>query len=174
MFLPFFGALRRAGVPASPREYLDFLAAVGADLVTFDVDGFYYLARTALVKNEAHLDRFDRAFAEAFAGVDSIPAEAVLEMVDIPDDWLRKMAEKYLTGAGLSLLVVPDDELAVHENVVDAEWRCGGVLEGRLVDDRFGIEYDDVGDQSFPEKAPVGHLESCSNGARALAYGLGQ
>ncbi len=97
MFLPFYGALRRAGVPASPREYLDFLAAVSAELVTYDVDGFYYLARTALVKNEAHLDRFDRAFAEAFDGVDSIPAEAVLEMVDVPDDWLRKMAEKYLT-----------------------------------------------------------------------------
>ncbi|MEM7752919.1 MAG: VWA domain-containing protein [Pseudomonadota bacterium] len=97
MFLPFYDALRRAGVPASPREYLDFLTAVAADLVTYDIDGFYFLARTALVKNEAHLDRFDRAFAEAFSGVEAIPAEAVLEMVDIPEDWLRKLAEKFLS-----------------------------------------------------------------------------
>ncbi len=97
MFLPFYEALRRAGVPASPREYLDFLAAVAADLVTYDIDGFYYLARTALVKNEAHLDRFDRAFAEAFDGVEAIPVDAVLEMVEIPEDWLRKMAEKFLS-----------------------------------------------------------------------------
>jgi len=98
MFLPFYEALRRAGVPASPREYIDFLAVVGADLVTYDVDGFYYLARTALVKNEAHLDRFDRAFAEAFSGVEAIPAEAVFEMVDIPQDWLEKLAEKFLSA----------------------------------------------------------------------------
>lgn len=97
MFLPFYEALRRAGVPASPREYLDFLAAVAADLVTYDIEGFYFLARTALVKNEAHLDRFDRAFAEAFDGVEAIPVEAVLEMVDIPADWLAKLAEKYLS-----------------------------------------------------------------------------
>ena len=97
MFLPFFEALRSAGVPASPREFLSFLAALDADLVTYDVDGFYYLARATLVKNEAHIDRFDRAFAEAFRGIETIPAEAVLEALDLPEDWLRKMAEKYLT-----------------------------------------------------------------------------
>ena len=59
MFLPFFEALRRAGVPVSPREFLTFLEALAADLVTYDVDGFYYLARAALVKDERHLDRFD-------------------------------------------------------------------------------------------------------------------
>ncbi|MDJ0638457.1 MAG: VWA domain-containing protein [Paracoccaceae bacterium] len=97
MFLPFFEALRKAGVPASPREFLNFLEALAADLLTYDIDGFYYLARTALVKNEAHLDRFDRAFQEAFQGVETIPVEAVLEMVEIPEDWLRKISEKFLT-----------------------------------------------------------------------------
>lgn len=99
MFLPFYEGLRRAGVPASPREYLSFLEAVAADLVTYDIDGFYYLARACLVKNEAHIDRFDRAFAEAFAGVEAIPAEAVFEAVDIPEDWVKKLAEKFLTDA---------------------------------------------------------------------------
>ena len=97
MFLPFFEALRRAGVPASPREFLSFIGALDADLVTYDVDGFYYLARATLVKNEAHLDRFDQAFAEAFKGVESIPIDSVFETLELPEEWLRKMAEKFLT-----------------------------------------------------------------------------
>ena len=97
MFLSFFEALRTAGVPASPREFLSFLGALQADLVTYDIDGFYYLARATLVKNEAHLDRFDRAFAEAFKGVENIPVEAVFEALDVPEEWLRKLAEKHLS-----------------------------------------------------------------------------
>ncbi len=97
MFLTFFEQVRKAGVPASPREFLAFLEALQANLVTYDVDGFYYLARAALVKNESHIDRFDRAFAAAFSGVQSIPPEAVVQALDLPEDWLRKMAEKHLT-----------------------------------------------------------------------------
>ena len=97
MFLPFFETLRRHGVPASLREFLSFLEALDAGLATYDVDAFYYLARATLVKNEAHIDCFDRAFAEAFSGIESIPVEAVVEALDLPEDWLRKMAEKHLT-----------------------------------------------------------------------------
>jgi uncharacterized protein with von Willebrand factor type A (vWA) domain len=52
--------------------------------VTYDVDGFYYLARTAMVKDERHLDRFDQAFAHAFGGLEQISAEDVLEATEIP------------------------------------------------------------------------------------------
>ncbi len=97
MFLPFFEELRRHRVPASLREFLDFLGVVKTGLVTYDLDGFYYLARTALVKDERHVDRFDRAFARAFSGLELIPEEAVLEAMDLPADWLTKMAEKHLT-----------------------------------------------------------------------------
>ena len=97
MFLPFFEALRRGGVPVSLREYLAFLDGLAAGLVTYDVDGFYYLARAAMVKDERHLDRFDRAFAEAFAGLEAIAPQAVLEALDLPEDWLRRQAEKHLT-----------------------------------------------------------------------------
>ncbi|PRY21494.1 hypothetical protein CLV78_109107 [Aliiruegeria haliotis] len=97
MFLPFFDALRAAGVPVSLREYLAFLEGMSAGLVTYDVEGFYYLARTAMVKDERHLDRFDRAFATAFEGMESISVEQVLEAVNLPEDWLRKMAEKHLS-----------------------------------------------------------------------------
>ncbi|SEK97192.1 hypothetical protein SAMN05421666_2941 [Roseovarius nanhaiticus] len=97
MFLPFFQSLRSAGLPVSLREYLTFLEGVSAGLVTYDVTGFYYLARTAMVKDERHIDRFDRAFATAFEALDQITAQDVLNAVDLPEEWLRKMAEKHLT-----------------------------------------------------------------------------
>jgi uncharacterized protein with von Willebrand factor type A (vWA) domain len=99
MFLPFFDALRRTGVPVSLREYLAFLEAMRADLVTYDVDGFYYLARAAMVKDERNLDKFDRAFAEAFSGLEHLSVGEMLEQAEIPRDWLKKMAEKHLSEA---------------------------------------------------------------------------
>ena len=97
MFLPFFETLRSAKIPVSLREYLAFLEGVSKGLVTYDLDGFYYLARTAMVKDERHLDRFDRAFARAFAGLEKITPEHVLEAAEIPQDWLEKLAEKFLS-----------------------------------------------------------------------------
>ncbi|HMO09717.1 MAG TPA: VWA domain-containing protein [Paracoccaceae bacterium] len=98
MFIPFFDTLRRTGVPVSLREYLTFLEGVAAGLTTFDAEGFYHLARTAMVKDERHLDRFDRAFAEAFNGLQALDAAAVLEALDLPRDWLEKLAERHLTA----------------------------------------------------------------------------
>ncbi|ESW61169.1 MAG: von Willebrand factor A [Rhodobacter sp. CACIA14H1] len=98
MFLPFFQTLRKEGIPVSLREYLAFLEGVAAGLVTYDVDGFYHLARTAMVKDERHLDRFDRAFAAAFNGLENIAAAQVLDAIDLPRDWLEKLAEKHLTA----------------------------------------------------------------------------
>ncbi|MCK4713768.1 MAG: VWA domain-containing protein, partial [Marinosulfonomonas sp.] len=97
MFLRFFETLRVANVPVSMREFLSFLEGMKRGLVTYDVDGFYYLARTAMVKDERHLDRFDRAFAASFEGLENISLDDVLEAVDIPADWLEKMAEKHLS-----------------------------------------------------------------------------
>ena len=98
MFLPFFETLRRSGVPVSLREYLGFLEGMRAGLVTYDAEGFYHLARLTMVKDERHIDRFDRAFAECFRGLDAVPAGAVLEALNLPADWLAKMAERFLTA----------------------------------------------------------------------------
>ena len=97
MFLPFFENLRKAGLPVSLREYLTFLEAMGAGLVTYDLEGFYYLARTAMVKDERMIDRFDRAFAASFEGLEAISSNDVIEAVDIPQEWLEKLAEKHLS-----------------------------------------------------------------------------
>ena len=97
MFLPFFARLRAEGVPVSIREYLTFLEGMAAGLATYDLTGFYHLARVAMVKDERHLDRFDRAFAASFNGLDALDDVAVLEALDLPRDWLEKLAEKTLT-----------------------------------------------------------------------------
>ena len=98
MFLPFFDALRKSGVPVSIREFLAFLEGMKAGLATYDVESFYYLARVSMVKDERNIDKFDRAFAAAFDGLEKITDEQVLEAVDIPADWLEKMAEKHLSA----------------------------------------------------------------------------
>ncbi len=73
MFLPFFDNLRNAGVPVSLREFLAFLEAMKKGLATYDIEAFYYLARAIMVKDERHLDKFDRAFSATFSGLDAIP-----------------------------------------------------------------------------------------------------
>jgi uncharacterized protein len=99
MFTGFFEGLRAAKVPVSLREYLTFLEALEADLVLYDPAGFYYLARAALVKDERHIDRFDRVFSVVFGGLEDLSPEDILGRVDLPQDWLRKLAEKHLTSA---------------------------------------------------------------------------
>ncbi|MCJ8333082.1 MAG: VWA domain-containing protein [Epibacterium sp.] len=97
MFQPFFENLRNGAVPVSLREYLSFLEGMKAGLATYDIEAFYFLARAIMVKDERNIDKFDRAFAATFEGLEAIPAEAVINAVDIPEDWLRKMAEKHLS-----------------------------------------------------------------------------
>ena len=97
MFLPFFEQLRAHKVPVSMREFLAFLDGMSAGLSTYDVEAFYYLARVSMVKDERNIDKFDQAFAAAFSGLENITAEQVLEAVDIPEEWLRKMSEKHLS-----------------------------------------------------------------------------
>lgn len=98
MFLPFFEQLRAHKVPVSMREFLAFLDGMSAGLATYDVEAFYYLARVSMVKDERNIDKFDQAFAAAFKGLESITDAQVLEAVDIPEDWLRKMSEKHLSA----------------------------------------------------------------------------
>ena len=93
MFAPFFQALRAEGVPVSPREYLVFLEGVAAGLATHDATAFYHLARTAMVKDERHLDRFDSAFGHAFRGLETLDIDRIMAA----PDWLDRLAG--VTGA---------------------------------------------------------------------------
>src|SRR5690606_28668429 len=97
MFLPFFLELKAARIPVSLREYLSLLEGLEAGLVDYDVEGFYYLARTALVKDERYIDRFDQVFAHVFRGLEALSGESGLDAANLPDEWLRRLAEKHLT-----------------------------------------------------------------------------
>ena len=97
MFSGFFLGLRAAGAPVSLREYLTLLEALSAGLARFDVEAFYHLSRAALIKDERHFDKFDRVFAEAFKGVEAVGGAEGVVARPIPEDWLRKLAEKHLT-----------------------------------------------------------------------------
>ena len=102
MFLQFFDQLRQTGVPVSLREYLGFLGTLEQGLATYDIEAFYYLGRITMVKDERHLDRYDRAFSNTFKGLEHISLSDVLEAVNIPADWLEKLAEKHLSAEEMS------------------------------------------------------------------------
>jgi uncharacterized protein with von Willebrand factor type A (vWA) domain len=93
VFFSFFAELRQAKVPVSLREYLTLMEAMQKRVAVFDIEDFYFLARTALVKDERHLDRFDRVFGHCFKGIET-PGDP---QTAIPDVWLRKLAERFLT-----------------------------------------------------------------------------
>src|SRR6185312_13078657 len=97
MFIPFFLELKAAKIPVSLREYLSLLEGLEAGLVDYDVEGFYYLARSALVKDERHIDRFDQVFSHVFKGVEAIGGAGAVDAEIIPEEWLRKLAEKHLS-----------------------------------------------------------------------------
>jgi hypothetical protein len=94
MFAGFVTALRNEGVPVSLTEYLTLIGAMQAGVAQLDVEDFYFLARASLVKDERLIDRFDRVFALYFNGLQSVNGEILAE---IPEDWLKQLAEKYLT-----------------------------------------------------------------------------
>ncbi|WP_028079730.1 vWA domain-containing protein [Solimonas soli] len=94
MLFTFFFTLRAAGVKASLSEFLMLLEALSRHVAIFSLDDFYHLSRAALVKDESQYDRFDRAFAAYFKGIEAITGEL---FGSIPEEWLRLQAQKHLT-----------------------------------------------------------------------------
>ena len=95
MFVNFFLELRQAKVPVSIKEYLALMEAMDQNVAESSVDDFYYLSRAILVKDERNLDKFDRVFGHIFKGLEAAPGEGIT--AEIPEEWLRKLAEKLLT-----------------------------------------------------------------------------
>jgi uncharacterized protein len=94
MFHSFIDELRAAGIPASLKEHLTLLEALERDVIDRTPEQFYFLARATFVKDEGLIDRFDQVFAKVFRGIATSHANPNAE---IPEDWLRAVAEKYLT-----------------------------------------------------------------------------
>lgn len=101
MFINFFYELKQAKVPVTLREYLTLMEAMQKHVAMFSVDEFYYLARSALVKDERNLDKFDRVFATHFKGLDFL---SDVETKEIPEEWLRSIGERFLTDEEKELI----------------------------------------------------------------------
>jgi uncharacterized protein with von Willebrand factor type A (vWA) domain len=94
MFTNFFYELKAEKVPVSLREYLTLLEAMDKGVANYKILDFYYLSRSALVKDEKNLDKFDRVFGKCFEGIEFLSDE---EAHDIPEDWLKQLTEKFFT-----------------------------------------------------------------------------
>jgi len=94
MFVEFFLALKEAHIPVTLREFLVLLEAMERKVVSFNVDEFYFLSRSSLVKDERNLDKFDQVFCSSFEGLEF--GQDLFE-TEIPEDWLQKLAERVMT-----------------------------------------------------------------------------
>jgi hypothetical protein len=101
MLVNFFSELRAAGLPVSLKEYLTLMQAMAAGLSGNSAEHFYYLSRAALVKDEKNLDRFDRVFGHVFKGQEFSADEL---LATIPEEWLTRLTEKYLTDEEKKLI----------------------------------------------------------------------
>ncbi|MDZ5648165.1 VWA domain-containing protein [Nitrospirillum sp. BR 11828] len=99
MFTTFFFQLRQARIPVTLREYLALMEAMSAHVAGYSVEDFYHLSRTILVKDERNLDRFDLVFGQVFKGLEGTAGGEGADIAarDLPEEWLRKLAERHLT-----------------------------------------------------------------------------
>ena len=97
MYTNFFLDLKKFGVPVSIQEFLNFLNCLQTNLTEFEIEKFYFLAKTSLVKHEKYFDTFDQIFSSNFNGLEKIDLEKFLDKMDLPSEWLEKLAEKFLS-----------------------------------------------------------------------------
>ncbi len=113
MFINFFHELKSAKLPVTLKEYLTLMEAMDADLASARVEDFYYLSRATLIKDERHLDKFDRVFGHVFGGLDLMQDVADAE---IPDEWLKSVGALYLSDEEKALV----EEMGGWEKIMEA------------------------------------------------------
>ncbi len=106
MFINLFYTLRTYGVPVSTRELLDLYALLETGIVFADREQFYELIRLCMVKDEKYFDKFDRAMADYFDGIDTLDMDELMaKLGNIPKEWLElKLDPNNLTEAQRRLL----------------------------------------------------------------------
>ena len=97
MFLEFFFKLKNARIPVSLNEFFTFLESIKLDFIEYDINKFYYLARTSLIKDERLIDRFDVIFGQYFKGIESIKLDDILDHLNVPKEWVQKMLDKHFS-----------------------------------------------------------------------------
>ena len=125
MFISLLEELRAAGIPASPKEHLVLLDALNNDVINMSQEEFYYLSRSVYVKDEGLLDRYDQVFAKVFEGVISSGEED--GTVDLPEEWLKAVAEKYLSPEEMAKI----EELGSWDEIMETLKKRLEEQEGR-------------------------------------------
>ena len=97
MLTSFFHDLKDSGLPVSLLEFITFLTCLQKGVVEFKVEKFYFLAKASLVKHEKHLDTFDQVFGKHFNGIEKLDNSILVSRMDLPKEWLEKLAEKILS-----------------------------------------------------------------------------
>jgi uncharacterized protein with von Willebrand factor type A (vWA) domain len=100
MLVDFFLHLKSQKLPVSTKEFLSLLEALQKGVIDHSLNDFYFLARSALVKDESNFDKFDRAFGEYFRGVEALPGMEA----QIPEEWLRQSMKRHLSPEELAKL----------------------------------------------------------------------
>ena len=151
MFLNFFTELRAAKVPVTLKEYLMLMEGMDKAVIGRRVEEFYYLSRSALVKDEKNLDRFDVVFGHVFKGLELLQRE---EIKDIPAEWLKRLTESFLTEEEKKQI----EEMGGFEALMEAlqERMKKGRGEG---DDEDGDENSKGNGRNFPIGADGYHPE---------------
>lgn len=141
MLVNFFNTLRRYEVPVTLRELMDLIRGLRARLVYADVDEFYLLSRAALVKDEKHYDKFDRAFSAYFKGLDNF--EGMLATL-IPDAWLKREFEKWLTPEDLKQI----ESLGGLEKLIEEFKKAREAAEQRALEEAKQAREGDEGEEA--------------------------
>jgi len=136
VLINFFLTLRKYKVPVTTRELMDLLRGLKYELVYANVDDFYLLSRTALVKDEKNYDKFDRAFSAYFKGLDDLTG--LLESL-IPDEWLRREFEKSLSPEDLEHI----ESLGGLEKLIEAFKEAKEAAEKKAQEGKDGKEGDE-------------------------------
>ena len=95
MFIDFFCKLKDSNIPVTVKEYLTFIEGLDKKIAKFDVNSFYFFARTCLIKDEKYFDRFDKVFGEIFNGIENTNISEIFEH-ELPSEWLKYLSEKHL------------------------------------------------------------------------------
>ena len=138
MLINFFLTLRKYKVPATIRELMDLLKSLQLRIVYSNIDDFYLLSRTCMVKDEKNYDKFDRAFSAYFKGLEDL--HGMLESL-IPDEWLRREFEKSLSPEELEQL----EKVSLREQREDYS-----SLQERI--DKLKEKYQIIRDQKIRER----------------------
>ena len=107
MFTSFFYTLKQRKVPVSITEWMTLMEALDRGFIT-NLEEFYFLARSILIKSESYYDHYDVAFQEYFRGIEGAPG-----LDDKIMDWLNDPVtrKEFMEGADYEFDDVGLDEL---------------------------------------------------------------